>query len=271
MDADDVAAEVDMIGAMYGDAARPAEVAGRHEVAVELDLGFVVKLVVPKGYPATARPQVDVTGGPNVVLRSALERHLQACVRDMAPEQPILAEVFAAAALEIAEIEEAIEAEAAAVEARKAEIAAMDTGSLEDDGSVVALLVAAGIFRGEAIADRKSKFVGYVAKVASLDDVRSVLATLRSVRRIASATHPCIYAYRFTDASGVTHIDCDDDGEHGAARKLVFLVEQLRVFGFIVVVTRWYGGILLGPDRFKHIAAVARDALVASGAAKDAA
>ena len=30
----------------------------------------------------------------------------------------------------------------------------------------------------------------------------------------------------------------------------------------LVIVTRYYGGILLGPDRFKHINQAARDALV---------
>jgi putative IMPACT (imprinted ancient) family translation regulator len=33
----------------------------------------------------------------------------------------------------------------------------------------------------------------------------------------------------------------------------------------LVVVTRWYGGTLLGPDRFKHINQAARDALELAG------
>ncbi len=33
----------------------------------------------------------------------------------------------------------------------------------------------------------------------------------------------------------------------------------------VVVVTRWYGGIQLGPDRFKHINNVARTLLISSG------
>ena len=33
----------------------------------------------------------------------------------------------------------------------------------------------------------------------------------------------------------------------------------------LVVVTRWYGGVLLGPDRFKHINRAARDALTRAG------
>lgn len=36
----------------------------------------------------------------------------------------------------------------------------------------------------------------------------------------------------------------------------------LNVHNVLVVVSRWYGGILLGPDRFKHINNCARNVLV---------
>lgn len=39
----------------------------------------------------------------------------------------------------------------------------------------------------------------------------------------------------------------------------------LDVRNVLVVVSRWYGGILLGPDRFKHINNCARNILVAEG------
>lgn len=42
-----------------------------------------------------------------------------------------------------------------------------------------------------------------------------------------------------------------------------------EVENVLVVVTRWYGGVLLGPDRFKHINRVARDALVRVGVVQD--
>ena len=37
-----------------------------------------------------------------------------------------------------------------------------------------------------------------------------------------------------------------------------------------MVVSRWYGGTLLGPDRFKHINQAARDALELGGFLEDA-
>lgn len=39
----------------------------------------------------------------------------------------------------------------------------------------------------------------------------------------------------------------------------------MDVWNVIVVVSRWYGGIQLGPDRFKHINSAAREAVIRSG------
>jgi hypothetical protein len=43
-----------------------------------------------------------------------------------------------------------------------------------------------------------------------------------------------------------------------AGGRLAHLLLMMEVKGMIVVVTRWFGGIQLGPDRFKHINTVAR-------------
>lgn len=59
--------------------------------------------------------------------------------------------------------------------------------------------------------------------------------------------------------------DYDDDGETQAGARLKHLLEVLDLTGVLVVVTRWFGGIHLGPDRFKHINQAARDALEAGG------
>jgi hypothetical protein len=59
--------------------------------------------------------------------------------------------------------------------------------------------------------------------------------------------------------------DCDDDGESAAGSRIAHLLEILEVENVLVVVSRWYGGILLGADRFKHINQAARDALEVGG------
>ena len=60
-------------------------------------------------------------------------------------------------------------------------------------------------------------------------------------------------------------VDYDDDGESQAGARLKHLLEILDLENVLVVVTRWYGGTLLGPDRFKHVSQAARDALDLGG------
>lgn len=42
-------------------------------------------------------------------------------------------------------------------------------------------------------------------------------------------------------------------------------MQLMDLWNVMVVVTRWYGGIQLGPDRFRIINTVARDAFVKGG------
>lgn len=94
----------------------------------------------------------------------------------------------------------------------------------------------------------------------------AVLSKLLENNKIARATHN-IYAWSTTIEKNGRKIrahDCEDDGEIGAGPKLAHLVEMMKVDNLIVVVTRWYGGIHLGPDRFRHINKVARDIIEAN-------
>ncbi|NXD64407.1 IMPCT protein, partial [Eolophus roseicapillus] len=92
--------------------------------------------------------------------------------------------------------------------------------------------------------------------------VKRVLEKLYENKKIASATHN-IYAYRIYCEDKQTFLqDCEDDGETAAGGRLLHLMQILNVHNVLVVVSRWYGGILLGPDRFKHINNCARNVLV---------
>ena len=46
---------------------------------------------------------------------------------------------------------------------------------------------------------------------------------------------------------------------------MIYYLKILEATNVLVVVSRWYGGILLGPDRFKHINNAARQILDHSG------
>lgn len=45
----------------------------------------------------------------------------------------------------------------------------------------------------------------------------------------------------------------NDDGEQWAGGKVLRIMENQAIIDAVVIVSRWYGGILLGPARFSHI------------------
>ncbi|KAI0034089.1 impact family protein, partial [Vararia minispora EC-137] len=57
----------------------------------------------------------------------------------------------------------------------------------------------------------------------------------------------------------------DDDGEAAAGNRLAHLLGLLGVNNVLVVVSRYFGGVKLGPSRFKYINQAARDALEIGG------
>lgn len=63
--------------------------------------------------------------------------------------------------------------------------------------------------------------------------------------------------------------DSDDDGETAAGGRLLHLLQLMDAWNVLVVVTRWYGGVKLGPDRFRLINSVAREAVLRGGFARD--
>jgi putative IMPACT (imprinted ancient) family translation regulator len=56
--------------------------------------------------------------------------------------------------------------------------------------------------------------------------------------------------------------DNSDDGEVAAGPRLAQLLEFRQETATLLVVSRWFGGIHLGPKRFAHITNVARELLV---------
>ena len=114
----------------------------------------------------------------------------------------------------------------------------------------------------DVVTEKKSVFLARAAEVHSVDEAKSYLAHLLATdKKAAKATHN-ITAWRIQGENGVQFQDCDDDGESAAGGRLLHLLELMGVWNAMVVVTRWYGGIHLGPDRFRLINQAARDAMV---------
>jgi hypothetical protein len=110
--------------------------------------------------------------------------------------------------------------------------------------------------------------IAHVCSVDCMEHVQWAIAELLfNDKKVARASHN-MYAYRFTK-DGTLVSDNDDDGEKGSGAKLASLLQLSKVENVLVVVSRWFGGIHLGPSRFKHIASVARDGLVQAGLLAD--
>ncbi|CAH8494207.1 unnamed protein product [Schistosoma turkestanicum] len=109
------------------------------------------------------------------------------------------------------------------------------------------------IYHGEPLIDRKSIFQAHCAHVSTRGEVSLFISTLLMDRKIATATHN-ILAWRISSKES----DCDDDGEAHAGGRLLHLLTLSGIENVAVMVSRWFGGIQLGPDRFKHINNVAR-------------
>nr|CAI5828532.1 unnamed protein product [Callosobruchus analis] len=123
------------------------------------------------------------------------------------------------------------------------------------------------IVHGQTITDRKSVFQAHTCMVNSKEDVKLFMDTLLQNKKIANATHN-ITAYRISLPNGIIMQDCEDDGETKASGRLLEMLQNMKLENIMVVVTRWYGGVHLGPDRFRHINNAARQVLIEAGFVK---
>jgi hypothetical protein len=130
-----------------------------------------------------------------------------------------------------------------------------------------------GWILSEVVTEKRSVFLGRAAHVTSREQAEAYIDHLIATdKRVAAATHN-ISSWRIRekkdDATETIVQDCDDDGETAAGGRLLHLMQLMDVWDVVVVVTRWYGGVLLGPDRFRIINNVGKDALVKGGFVKE--
>jgi putative IMPACT (imprinted ancient) family translation regulator len=119
------------------------------------------------------------------------------------------------------------------------------------------------------ITEKKSVFLARVAPVSSPAQAKQYVAHLLATDKKASRATHNMTAWRIKGANDTSYQDCDDDGETAAGGRMLHLMQLMDVWNVMVVVTRWYGGIHLGPDRFRLINTAAREALILGGFVKD--
>ena len=107
--------------------------------------------------------------------------------------------------------------------------------------------------------ERKSQFIGYIAPVTTEEEALAFLAEIRAKHR--DARHNC-FAYILQN--GVKRASDDGEPQGTAGVPIMEVVEREGLTDVIVIVTRYFGGILLGAGglvrAYAHAAKLAVDA-----------
>ncbi len=125
----------------------------------------------------------------------------------------------------------------------------MPDGSAGDAGVIVL---------EDILRDRGSRYAASAGPASTPEAVQAFLTALRGRRKFARATHHS-WAVVLSDGGPLK----GDDGEAGAGAVILKMLEREGLKDHLVVVTRWYGGVNLGGDRFSHIVTCTRAALAA--------
>lgn len=110
--------------------------------------------------------------------------------------------------------------------------------------------------------DRGSRYAAASFPVGSEADFERGMKELLRPKKFRSADHH-IAAYRILRADGRVS-EYKNDGyrspskETGAGVMVLEIMRQRKVVNRCVVVTRWYGGVHLGADRFRHVREAAK-------------
>jgi hypothetical protein len=111
-----------------------------------------------------------------------------------------------------------------------------------------------------SVTSKKSTFIARAITITSPSQARSELQKLLAANPdLRDASHN-ITAWRVAGDHGIIE-EWNDDGESGGGRHILGLLQASDIVGVLLVVTRWYGGIMLGVDRWRIMTQVSRDAL----------
>ncbi len=110
----------------------------------------------------------------------------------------------------------------------------------------------------DVLRDKGSRYAVSGGPVQGRAGAEAFLAELKRTKKFAKATHnswACVFAQEGPVKA--------DDGEAGAGAVILKMLEREGLNDHIVVVTRWYGGVHLGGDRFAHVVTCVRAYLAA--------
>lgn len=101
------------------------------------------------------------------------------------------------------------------------------------------------VFQGGSgeIVEKKSRFIAHVSEAESVEEAQEFIETVK--KRYWDARHNCS-AFSIGEKNPVTR--CSDDGEPGgtAGKPILEVIEGSGIHNIVIVVTRYFGGTLLG-------------------------
>lgn len=101
------------------------------------------------------------------------------------------------------------------------------------------------------IEDRGSKYSVSYGMVKSRQEIKDFLTRLKKNKKFAKATHNS-WAARVTHDGAIFETKADD-GEVGAGMVILRVMQAEEVSECVICVTRWFGGVKLMGDRFRHL------------------
>lgn len=112
------------------------------------------------------------------------------------------------------------------------------------------------------LIEKKSRFIGYAAPVESEEAAQAFLQEIRARHR--DATHNC-YAYQVGEHKQYQRSSDDGEPSGTAGRPILEVIKGSGLGNVIVVVTRYFGGTLLGTGGLVRAYSATAQAVLAAG------
>ncbi|MFT7644419.1 MAG: putative IMPACT (imprinted ancient) family translation regulator [Candidatus Paceibacteria bacterium] len=103
----------------------------------------------------------------------------------------------------------------------------------------------------QIIEDRGSQYSVSFGLVKGREDIKLFIKQLKKNKKYAKATHNS-WAARISN-EGAIYETKSDDGETGSGMVILRIMQKEEVSDCVICVTRWFGGVKLMGDRFKHV------------------
>lgn len=145
---------------------------------------------------------------------------------------------------------------------RESEAGVASGGIKKEEGTSTSLDIGAtkGWTVSAPVTSKQSRFIARSIEVHSRSSAGAERENLlASNPELREASHN-IAAWRVQGEHSIIE-GSDDDGETGGGRHLLGLLQADNIANVLLIVTRWYGGVFLGPDRWRIMSQVSRDAL----------